>query len=129
MAPARAALVTGGSSGIGKAMARALGEEGHALTIAARDQAKLDDTAAELRGDGFAVATVSVDLADEAAITELVAAHGRAHQRMDVCVNAAADASGGVPLAQLPTEILDRHLDVDLRAMFLTIRASLPMLS
>jgi len=45
-----------------------------------------------------------------------------------VLVNAAADGSGGVPLAKLSTEMLDRHLDVDLRAMFLTIRASLAML-
>ena len=48
---------------------------------------------------------------------------------MDALVNAAAYGGGGVPLAQMPTEMLDRHLDVDLRAMFLTIRASLPMLT
>jgi NAD(P)-dependent dehydrogenase (short-subunit alcohol dehydrogenase family) len=48
---------------------------------------------------------------------------------MDALVNAAAYGAGGVPLAQMPTEMLDRHLEVDLRAMFLTIRASLPMLT
>jgi NAD(P)-dependent dehydrogenase (short-subunit alcohol dehydrogenase family) len=129
MAPPRAALVTGGSSGIGKALARALAEEGHDVTIAGRDQARLDDAAGELRGLGQAVATVSVDVADEAAIAQLLAAHERAYGRLDVLVNAAADASGGVPLAQMPTEVLDRHLDVDLRAMFLTIRAALPLLT
>ena len=48
---------------------------------------------------------------------------------MDALVNAAAYGAGGVPLARMPTEMLDRHLEVDLRAMFLTIRAALPMLT
>jgi NAD(P)-dependent dehydrogenase (short-subunit alcohol dehydrogenase family) len=48
---------------------------------------------------------------------------------MDALVNAAAHAEGGVPLASMPTELLDRHFAVDLRAMFLTIRAALPMLT
>jgi NAD(P)-dependent dehydrogenase (short-subunit alcohol dehydrogenase family) len=126
---ARAALVTGGSSGIGKALARVLGEEGYALTIAGRDEAKLAAAAEELGGEGIEVHTVAGDVGDEDAVTRIVAAHEAAHGRMDALVNAAAYSGGGVPLAQMPTEMLDRHLDVDLRAMFLTIRASLPMLT
>jgi NAD(P)-dependent dehydrogenase (short-subunit alcohol dehydrogenase family) len=125
----RAGLVTGGSSGIGKALARALGQEGHAVTIAGRDESRLTDAAAELRAEGIVVEAVSADVADEEAVAGLVASHARAYGRMDVLVNAAAHGSGGVPLARLETELLDRHLDVDLRAMFLTIRASLPMLT
>ena len=125
----RAALVTGGSSGIGKALARVLGQEGHAVTISGRDGDKLAAAAQELRGVGIAVEPVAVDLADEESIAALVDAHQNAFGRMDVLVNAAADGSGGVPLAKLSTEMLDRHLDVDLRAMFLTIRASLAMLT
>ena len=126
---ARAALVTGGSSGIGKALARVLGQEGYAVTISGRDAAKLAAAAEELRTEGIVVEAVAVDLADEASIAALVDAHERAFGRMDALVNAAADGSGGVPLAALSTEMLDRHLDVDLRAMFLTIRASLGMLT
>jgi NAD(P)-dependent dehydrogenase (short-subunit alcohol dehydrogenase family) len=122
----RAALVTGGGSGIGKVLARVLVEEGHALTIAGRDAAKLAAAAQELGG---AVQTAPGDVSDEEAVTRIVAAHEAAHGRMDVLVNAAADGSGGVPLAQLSTAMLDRHLDVDLRGMFFTIRASLPMLT
>ena len=119
---ARAALVTGGSSGIGKALARVLGEEGYALTIAGRDEAKLAAAAEELGGEGIEVHTVAGDVGDEDAVTRIVAAHEAAHGRMDALVNAAAYGGGGVPLAQMPTEMLDRHLDVDLRAMFLTAR-------
>jgi NAD(P)-dependent dehydrogenase (short-subunit alcohol dehydrogenase family) len=126
---ARAALVTGGSSGIGKALARVLGQEGHAVTISGRDAAKLAAAAEELRAEGTVVEAVAVDLADEESIAALVDAHEHAFGRMDALVNAAADGSGGVPLARLSTEMLDRHLDVDLRAMFLTIRASLGMLT
>jgi NAD(P)-dependent dehydrogenase (short-subunit alcohol dehydrogenase family) len=123
-----AALVTGGSSGIGKALARVLGEEGYALTIAGRDEAKLASAARELSGEGIEVRTAAGDVGDEEAVARIVAAHEAAHGRMDALVNAAAYSGGGVPLAQMPTEMLDRHLEVDLRAMFLTIRASLGLL-
>jgi NAD(P)-dependent dehydrogenase (short-subunit alcohol dehydrogenase family) len=125
----RAALVTGGSSGIGKALARVLGQEGHAVTISGRDEAKLAAAAEELSGEGITVQTAAGDVGDEEAVARIVEAHAEAHGRMDALVNAAADGSGGVPLADLSTETLDRHLDVDLRAMFLIIRASLPMLT
>ena len=125
---ARAGLVTGGSSGIGKALARALAQEGYAVTIAARDEARLAKAADELRAEGVEVEAVPTDLADEQAIEALVHAHERAHGRMDVLVNSAADGTAGLSIADLPTDVLDRNLDVNLRALFLTLRASLPML-
>jgi NAD(P)-dependent dehydrogenase (short-subunit alcohol dehydrogenase family) len=125
---ARAGLVTGGSSGIGKALARALAQEGYAVTIAGRDERKLAKAADELRAEGVEVEAVPTDLADEQAIEGLVHAHERAHGRMDVLVNSAADGTAGLRIADLPTDVLDRNLDVNLRALFLTLRASLPML-
>jgi NAD(P)-dependent dehydrogenase (short-subunit alcohol dehydrogenase family) len=124
----RAGLVTGGSSGIGKALARALGQEGYAVTISGRDADKLAGAAAELRDEGIVVEAVGADLADEAAIEALVAAHRRAFGRMDVLVNSAADGTAGVRIEELPTDVLDHNLDVNLRALFLTMRASMPML-
>jgi NAD(P)-dependent dehydrogenase (short-subunit alcohol dehydrogenase family) len=124
----RAGLVTGGSSGIGKALARALGEEGYAVTIAGRDEAKLAAAADELRADGVVVEAVTADLADEEAIDALVEAHRRAYGRMDVLVNSAADGTAGLRIDDLPTDVLDHNLDVNLRALFLTTRASLAML-
>jgi NAD(P)-dependent dehydrogenase (short-subunit alcohol dehydrogenase family) len=124
----RAGLVTGGSSGIGKALARALGQEGYAVTIAGRDERKLTTAADELRAEGIAVEAVRTDLADEQAIEALVEAHERAHGRMDVLVNSAADGTSGLAIADLPTDVLDHNLDVNLRALFLTLRASMPML-
>jgi NAD(P)-dependent dehydrogenase (short-subunit alcohol dehydrogenase family) len=125
----RAGLVTGGSSGIGKALARTLGQEGYAVTISGRDPRKLASAADELRSEGIVVEAVAADLADEDAIQALVAAHERAHGRLDVLVNSAADGTAGLRIDELATDVLDHNLDVNLRALFLTLRASLPMLT
>ena len=61
----RAAIVTGGSSGIGLAIAEMLGEEGYGLTLAARRPDKLADAAEVLRGKGYEVQDVAGNLSDE----------------------------------------------------------------
>jgi NAD(P)-dependent dehydrogenase (short-subunit alcohol dehydrogenase family) len=125
---ARAGLVTGGSSGIGKALARVLGLEGYAVTICGRDEGKLAAAAQELSAEGIDVQPVAADLADADRIERLVEAHRRAYGRMDVLVNSAADGTAGLALDDLPTDVLDHNLDVNLRALFLILRASLPLL-
>ena len=69
------ALVTGGSRGIGKAIARELAREGADVAIAARDQARIDATVAELAGEsGRRVVGVSVDTRDSESVTAMVQA-------------------------------------------------------
>jgi NAD(P)-dependent dehydrogenase (short-subunit alcohol dehydrogenase family) len=79
------ALVTGGSSGIGAAMARALGLAGARVLLVARREAALGEVAAQLRGDGIDAQTLSADLADEAALREAAQRAGA----IDILVNAA----------------------------------------
>ena len=74
--PDRAALVTGASSGIGLAIAHALGEEGHGLTVAARRPEKLAAAAEELRAAGHDVGAVAANLTEEDEIQRVVAASG-----------------------------------------------------
>jgi len=117
----RAAIVTGASSGIGLAIARMLGEEGYALTVAARRPEKLDGAAQELRDAGCEVEAVPAMLAEEDGVKAVVAAHRDRYGRLDVLVNNAG-VGIGAPVAEIQTKRLDMQLDVNLRAIVLFYR-------
>jgi NAD(P)-dependent dehydrogenase (short-subunit alcohol dehydrogenase family) len=117
----RAALVTGASSGIGFAIARVLGEEGYGLTVAARRPEKLSDAAAQLRDAGFEVEEVAGNMADEADVQRIVAAHRERWGRLDVLVNNAG-VGVGAAVAEIVTKKVDMQLDVNLRAIILFYR-------
>jgi len=123
----RAALITGGSSGIGLAIARALGEDGYRLTISARRPDKLEAAAQQLRDDGFDVEAMPANMADEDEITKLVEAHRERCGRLDVLVNNAGLGVGGA-VADAETKKLDLQLNVNLRAVYLLARDAIPML-
>jgi len=90
----RAAIVTGGSSGIGLAIARVLGEEGYGLTVRARRPEKLEEAVDGLRADGYDVNSVAGNLADDAVVQEVVRSHRERFGRMDVLVNNAGLGAG-----------------------------------
>ena len=123
----RAALITGGSSGIGLAIARALGEDGYGLTLSARRADKLEAAAEELRRDGLDVLAVPGNVADEDQITQVVAAHRERFGRLDVLVNNAGLGIGAL-VADTETKKLDLQLDVNLRAVYLLTRECIPLL-
>jgi NAD(P)-dependent dehydrogenase (short-subunit alcohol dehydrogenase family) len=123
----RAALVTGGSSGIGLAIARALGEDGYGVTLSARRPEKLEGAAEELRSAGIDVQSVPANVVNEEEIAALVASHKERFGRMDVLVNNAGVGIGG-QFDSLQTKGIDLQLDVNLRSYILTTREALPML-
>ena len=123
----RAALVTGASSGIGLAIATALGEDGYDLTVSARRPDKLERAAEGLRGAGMEVHAGPANMSSEEEITALVAAHRERFGRLDVLVNNAGVGVGGA-VADTETKQLDMQLDVNLRAVYLTARECIPML-
>jgi NAD(P)-dependent dehydrogenase (short-subunit alcohol dehydrogenase family) len=123
----RAAIVTGASSGIGLAIARVLGEEGYALTLAARRPEKLNQAAEGLRADGFEVQEVAAMLAEEDAVKQVVAAHADRYGRLDVLVNNAG-VGIGAPVAEIQTRRLDMQLEVNLRSIVLFYRESIELL-
>jgi NAD(P)-dependent dehydrogenase (short-subunit alcohol dehydrogenase family) len=123
----RASIVTGASSGIGFAIAKMLGEEGHALTIAARRPDKLEAAAGELRGLGFDVQHVAGNLGDEDDIKRVVSAHRERHDRCDVLVNNAGIGMGEL-IGDLTTKKLDIQLNTNFRSIPLFYRETLDLL-
>jgi NAD(P)-dependent dehydrogenase (short-subunit alcohol dehydrogenase family) len=126
--PQRAAIVTGASSGIGLGLAHLLGQEGHALTIAARRPEKLENARAELAGAGHDVVAVAADLGDEEGIRRVVDAHRERHDRLDVLVNNAG-VGFGEPVAEISTRKLDVQLATNLRSIPIFYRECVDLLT
>jgi NAD(P)-dependent dehydrogenase (short-subunit alcohol dehydrogenase family) len=118
----RAALITGGSSGIGLAIARMLRDEGFELTLSARTPEKLESAAGELGAHA-----VIANVADDEDCERLVEEHKERFGRLDVLVNSAGVGLGG-PSEQMTTKKWDLQLDVNLRGTFVVTRAAIPLL-
>jgi NAD(P)-dependent dehydrogenase (short-subunit alcohol dehydrogenase family) len=118
----RSALVTGGSSGIGLAIARALREDGYELTLASRRAEKIEPAAAELGALGIAA-----DVSSEEDCERLVTAHEERHGGLDVLVNSAGIGIGG-KIEDQPAKHVDLQLGVNLRGLLIVTRLALPLL-
>jgi NAD(P)-dependent dehydrogenase (short-subunit alcohol dehydrogenase family) len=127
MTEGRAALVTGGSSGIGLAIARALGRDGYSLTVSARRPEKLEQAVSELADEGLDVQQVVANMSEDDDIRSLATTHRERYGRLDVLVNNAGIGIGG-QIADAQTKRLDLQLDVNLRGVYLMTREAIPML-
>ena len=125
----KVALVTGGSRGLGFAMARAYAKAGARVVLAARDEAKLDDAAKQIRADGGDAHTLAFDLMDETAVTAAVPRLIEQHGRLDILLNNAGVCiwSG---FLDSTLEIWNRTLATNLTAVYLLARdAARPMIA
>ena len=116
------ALVTGGSSGIGLAIARMLREESYGVTLASRTASKVEAAAAELGAHA-----VAANVAVEDDCVRLVAEHHDRFGGLDVLVNSAGIGIGG-STDKLATKHLDLQLGVNLRGLLLVTREAIPIL-
>jgi NAD(P)-dependent dehydrogenase (short-subunit alcohol dehydrogenase family) len=119
---ARAALITGGSSGIGLAIGRMLRDEGYELTLASRRSERVQAAAEEL--GAFAVAA---DVGSAEDCRRLVADHRERFGRIDMLVNSAGIGIGG-RVEDLPVKHFDLQVGVNLRGLFLVTQAAIPLL-
>src|SRR5262245_14725141 len=127
----RRALVTGGSSGIGRALALALARDGAHVAILARGAARLAEARRELEsaaGFGQQVFAVAADIADAEAVARAVAEAAAALGGLDLLVN---DAGLALARREADTSLADyrRMLDVDFLGMVHATRAALPHLA
>lgn len=126
------AIVTGGSRGIGKAIARQLAQEGVDVVISARDKQRLVATASELAAEtGRRIVPVVANTADTQAVNALVAAAVAELGGVDILVNNAA-VPGGISSATRLEDVVDRDAldDVDIKVVgyLRTARAVAPHL-
>jgi NAD(P)-dependent dehydrogenase (short-subunit alcohol dehydrogenase family) len=115
----KVAIITGGSRGIGKAIAMALAREGAEVAIAARGKAALDEAAADISSQvGRPIKAIAVDTGDDASVKEMVASVLAAFGRVDILVNCAAQPAGQArppALAEVTAENL--WADVNVKVM------------
>ena len=114
--------MTGGSSGIGLAIARMLHDEGYDLTLASRTVEKVERAAAELGAQAIAA-----NVADEADAARVVAEHRARFGGLDVLVNSAGIGIAGT-VESLQAKHIDLQLGVNLRGLLLVTREAVPLL-
>ena len=113
----RVAVVSGGSSGIGRAIAGALAHAGARVVVLARDQGRLDATVRELRAAGRAAVAVSVDVGDREALAEAADAAAKEFGEPDILVNSAG-VNLRPPMDELTLADWDQTIAVNLSAPF-----------
>ncbi len=116
------ALVTGGSSGIGLAIAHMLRDEGYDLTLASRTQEKIEAAAAELGAQA-----VAADMGKEEDCIRVVAEHRERFGGLDVLVNSAGIGIAGT-VESLQAKHIDLQLNINLRGLLLVSREAIPLL-
>jgi len=116
------AIVTGGSSGIGLAIARMLREEGYDLTLASRTKEKIEAAAGELGATALAA-----DMSKEEDCVRVVAEHADRFGGLDVLVNSAGIGIAGT-VESLQTKHIDLQLGVNLRGLLIVSREAIPHL-
>ena len=121
----RVALVTGGSRGLGRAIAEALTREGLAVALAARTLIQVDEAARALRAAGAETMALALDVGDPEAVTLAVNAVGATLGPIDVLVNNAGIAESA-PLARTDLDLWDRHFRTNATGPYLLSRAVLP---
>ena len=123
----RVAIVTGASTGIGQAIARAYAAEGAKVVLAARTLAKLDAFAAELRGKGQRVLSVATDVASEDSVQALFARTAEEFGRLDILVNNAG-TNAVAPTDDISLADWNRVIGTNLTGAFLCTRQAMKLM-
>ncbi|HUY52398.1 MAG TPA: SDR family NAD(P)-dependent oxidoreductase [Streptosporangiaceae bacterium] len=118
------ALITGGTSGIGLAVAGSLAVQGLKIFMCARNAEAVRDTTAKLRASGFEADGVAADVRRPADVSHLVQAAMDRYGQIDVLVNNAGRNGGGVT-ADIADELWYEVIDTNLNSVFLVTRAVL----
>ncbi|SRR5581483_9048287 len=123
----RVAIITGASSGIGAACARAFAAEGIAVVLAARRRDRLEQIAGEIKAAGGQALPVTVDVTSDSDVERLISDTLRIFRQIDIVVCNAGMGFHGT-LEQTPPDAMARLMDLNFMGTFLVARAALPHL-
>ncbi|MGH8867669.1 MAG: SDR family NAD(P)-dependent oxidoreductase [Actinomycetes bacterium] len=122
------ALVTGASSGIGEATARALAAEGAVVAVAARRKDRLEELTARIEQDGGRALALTTDVTEQAQAVDAVERTVSEYGRLDILVNNAGVMYLG-PVVDAPTDEWDRMVQINVMGLLYTAHAALPHLA
>lgn len=122
----KVAIVTGASSGIGRAAAKLFAQHGARVVVTGRRQAELDALVDEIGHGGGAAVAVAGDIRDERLARELVETAVGRFGGLDIAFNNAGTLGAAVPLAELPAGAWSEVLDTNLTSAFLGARHQIP---
>ena len=118
----RVAVVTGGSTGLGKGMAIALARQGADIAILARRPDKLEEAAAEIRTLGVKCLPVVCDITSDESVKNAVKAVLNEYGKVDVLVNNAGNGGPCIPTEEYPQDLFEKVVGLDLCALFRVMR-------
>ena len=118
----KVAIVTGSSSGIGKAIAVRFGQEGAKVVVAARRLQLCEQTVSQIREQSGEALAIQTDIADERQVERLMADTVERYGRIDILINNAG-IGGGSRLIDTSTETFDQVMNVNVRGTFFCCRA------
>jgi NAD(P)-dependent dehydrogenase (short-subunit alcohol dehydrogenase family) len=132
MTTTRVALVSGANRGIGLEVARHLSRAGIITVIGARDEAKGNEAAAELKAEGLDLAVVALDVSDQASARAAVAHVANLFGRLDILVNNAGvlfdGPSSGASVETVSPEVVTRTFQTNLMGPLYLTQAALPLM-
>ncbi|HMK29911.1 MAG TPA: SDR family oxidoreductase [Terriglobales bacterium] len=124
----KTAVITGGSRGIGYAIAQAFAAEGCNLVLAARSAANLRRAVNELSSQVSEIAAIECDVRQEKSVENLFARVRQGFERIDILVNNAGISQAPIEIERLEPRVWREVVDTDLTSLFLCTRAALPLM-
>ena len=124
----KVAIITGASKGIGKAIARALGQQGAKVVIASRKQDSVDETAKELMAEGIEAIGIAAHMGDMAQIKNLVEQTVKHFGAIDIVVNNAASNPSFGPITDTDNSVFDKIMDVNVKGPLELCKLAYPVM-
>ncbi len=120
----KAAIVTGGGSGIGRAIAVRLGAEGALVAVTDLKKEGAEKVAAEIMKAGGTALALESDATREADVEGMVQEVKRVYGKIDILVNNVGGGFGSATIVKLPVENWDKTIEINLKSAFLCCRAA-----